>query len=54
MGWRGRRGREKVEGEGKVAHRPILRLRDPEKDNDGLDPAPDGEDNVRSPSNLIH
>ncbi len=37
-----------------VTYSSVLCLWNPEEDNDGLDAAPYGEDNVCSPANLVH
>jgi hypothetical protein len=37
-----------------VTYSSVLRLRNPEKDDNGLDAAPYGEDNICSPANFVH
>jgi hypothetical protein len=42
------------EEKGKATYSSVLRLRDEEVDDRGLYSAPDGEDNICAPSDLVH
>jgi hypothetical protein len=50
LGWMGRG----VQARGMVTYSSVLRLWNPEENDDGLDAAPYGEDNVCSPADLVH